>query len=51
MRCEEKEGKEGNICKEQMGFTGNEDLGTLVDVDPSPLILVLISEAWELVCH
>lgn len=31
--------------------TSNEDLCTLVDVDLAPLIFVLVSEAWEFICH
>lgn len=34
-----------------MEFTGNEDLGTFVDVYPASLILVLVSKARKLVCH
>lgn len=34
-----------------MGLTGNEDLGTFVDVYPAPLILVLISKGRKLVCY
>lgn len=37
--------------KKKEVVTSNEDLCTLVDVDPAPLVFMLVSEAWEFVCH
>lgn len=46
-----KVGEEEEEEEERWVVTSNEDLCTLVDVDPAPLVFVLVSETWEFVCR